>query len=139
MYPYISTRKWRHNEQKKAKLEQLQESVRKADAQEAKLQAEVSGLEEGREETDERSEMLAKMNGTEEKLSKVQAELARFAEFDPDEMEKRKQDTEKTREAVNRWVDNIFNLQSWANKTFSMEKKDFDSQFGIPEELDYVE
>lgn len=96
-------------------------------------------LEKGREETDERASLLKELSEVEESVKNVDSELERFAEFDTDEMQKIKDSTVKVKEAVNRWVDNIFNCQSWAQKTFNMEKKDFDVQFGIPEELDYVE
>lgn len=72
-------------------------------------------------------------------MEEIELELARFAEFDPDEMKKLEQNIDRAREAANRWVDNIFNCQSWAAKTFSMDKKDFEAQFGIPTELDYLE
>lgn len=66
-------------------------------------------------------------------------ELARFAEFDPEEMQKLEDNIKKVRECTNRWVDNIFNCQSWASKKYYMEKRDFDRQFGVPAELDYIE
>lgn len=72
-------------------------------------------------------------------VSKIDEELAKFAEFDPEEMDKVKQNTVIAKEAANRWIDNVFNVQSWANKTFMMEKKDFATQFGISEDLDYFE
>lgn len=108
-------------------------------AQEKKLNRKISELEEGREETEERTTVLEKLSDLEKCVTEVDVQLSRFADFDPEQMEKLKSNTLRAREAANRWVDNIFNCQSWAQKKFSMEKKTFSSQFGIPEELDYIE
>ena len=75
----------------------------------------------------------------EEDVKEVDKQLERFAEFDPEEMQQLKEQTTKLKECANRWVDNVFNCQSWAQKTFSMEKKAFNAQFEIPDELDYIE
>lgn len=117
----------------------MREDIANAEKENEKLDEEIRDLEVGREENDERTQALSRMVELKEKVKEVNVELARFAEFDPDEMEKVKEHSKGAREAANRWIDNIFNLQSWANKTFMMEKKDFSEQFGIPEDLDYIE
>lgn len=111
----------------------------KAEKGEQQLDEEIEKLEVGREETDERNETLGRIEELTKSICVIDNELERFAEFDPEEMEKVKENTKAAKEAANRWIDNIFNLQSWANKTFMMEKKDFSTQFGIPEDLDYME
>lgn len=125
--------------QKRAKLAQIKNEIAKAEEEEGQLKEDISGLEDGREESDERSAALSELNTLEAELKKVTGELERFAEFDPDEMEKLKKNTKAAHEAANRWVDNIFTVQAWATRTFGMEKKDFNAQFGIPDELDYIE
>jgi len=42
-------------------------------------------------------------------------------------------------EAANRWTDNVFCIRSWCQKRFSVEAKDFDKQFGISEDFDYLQ
>lgn len=125
--------------QKKAKLAALQEEVRQAEAEEKRLAAEVEELCVGREDTEERTDTLAKLRKLEGDVDQVESELAKFAEFDPEEVEKTRGNTRGAKEATNRWIDNVFNVQSWASKTFGMERKDFQAQFGIPDELDYIE
>lgn len=39
---------------------------------------------------------------------------------------------------ADRWTDNIFALQSYCGNNFGLSKSDFDTQFGISEEFDYV-
>lgn len=106
---------------------------------EKKLTQEISDMQKGRETSEERTELMLKLSNQESKVKDLDTQLARFSEFDPEEMQKLQENTLKAREAANRWVDNIFNCQSWAQKTFSMLKKDFDAQFGIPSDLDYIE
>lgn len=43
------------------------------------------------------------------------------------------------KEAANRWTDNIFTLQSHCANNYNIARSDFCAQFGIPEDLDYVE
>jgi len=43
-------------------------------------------------------------------------------------------------DAANRWTDNIFSIQSWIKKKFpSIDQSKMCSQFGIPDDLDYIE
>lgn len=125
--------------QRKAKLAKLREDLEHKQAEEQKLQQQLDQAQMGREDSDERSNLIAEIARKEAKLEEIELELARFIEFDPDEMQKLEQNIKKAHESANRWVDNIFNCQSWASKTFNMDKKDFDAQFGIPTELDYLE
>lgn len=111
----------------------------KAEEDERALDKELDELRKGREESEERTEMLQKVEALEAQVKKLDTELARFAEFDPEEIERTKAQTVKIKQAVNRWVDNVFNVQSWIVRTFGMDKREFNTQFEIPEELDYVE
>ena len=43
------------------------------------------------------------------------------------------------KEAANRWTDNLFILQKYCCDNFNISRSDFNSQFGIPEEIDYLE
>jgi hypothetical protein len=43
------------------------------------------------------------------------------------------------KEAANRWTDNIFTLQSYCSNNYNIARSDFYTQFGLPEDLDYVE
>ena len=39
-----------------------------------------------------------------------------------------------------RWTDNIFSIQEWVKKKFpSIDQSGFSKQFGIPDDLDYME
>lgn len=126
-------------QKRKAKLDKLQEDFETKQAEEQQLKQQLEDARFGREESEERTRLLEEIACMENKLVQVDVELSRFAEFDPEEMMKLEANVVKARESANRWVDNIFNCQSWVSRTFNMEKRDFDAQFGIPTELDYLE
>lgn len=46
---------------------------------------------------------------------------------------------QKLKDSINRWTDNIFAVKSWCKKKFFTEEKVLNKQFGIPEDLDYLE
>lgn len=47
--------------------------------------------------------------------------------------------TRVAKAGADRWTDNIFTLQSYCANTFNIDRSDFATQFGIPEDLDYVQ
>ena len=53
--------------------------------------------------------------------------------------EQKKKDISMCKEAINRWTENIFSVQSWCKNKFGIETKTMCQNFGIPEELDYIE
>lgn len=130
---------WFMSWQRKHKLAKLKEDLEAKNVAEQRLREELQQEKVGRETTDERTNLIQEISKKEERLRKIDEELARFAEFDPEEMKKLQYNIKKVRESANRWVDNIFNCESWASKKFSMERKDFGRQFGIPADLDYIE
>ena len=88
---------------------------------------------------DERTQVLSELHETETLHSNLKSDLARYRECDPEVLEEVKQQTTVAREAVNRWTDNIFSIKSWCRKKFNIEESMINKNFGIPEELDYLE
>ena len=96
-------------------------------------------MQSGREETDERADLLKKLAELTAREKELDKKLSMFSDFDPEALEKLKENTVKAKECANRWTDNVFTCQSWACNKFSMDRKDFGKHFEIPEELDYLE
>lgn len=124
---------------RKAKINETKKAVAELEDEEKRLLKEVEQLEHGREDTEERKRTIGELEGLDERAAKIDGELCRFADFDPKVIEEMKKNTEKAKDAANRWIDNIFNCRSWASNTVGMEQKVFNSQFGISDELDYIE
>lgn len=96
----------------------------------------------------ERSEALERLAVLESANKEQLAELGAFSEVDPEKYAQLKAEAQELKEAINRWtgstpaihcVDNIFTLQSYCTCEFGVSRSDFCTQFGIPEDLDYVE
>lgn len=120
-------------------LHNLQQALQRKTAEKAQLTDDIQQLECGREDTQERRHLFERISQLQEKDKQLDQQLDRFTEFDPQQMQRLKERTRIARESTNRWVDNIFNCQSWAVNKFHMDKREFGKQFGIPEELDYLE
>lgn len=125
--------------QRKAKLAAVKEDLSSGKKKLAGLKKTVAGLQVGREESDDRTQLLEKLQGLQGKVADIDSGLARFSDFDPESITKMKESTVAVKDSANRWTDNIFNCQTWASSKFNMERKDFGRQFEIPDDLDYLE
>jgi len=125
---------------RKRKLELAEEKCEKMACRLKDLEREISKAEKGREESDERLMLLEKLQGEKEKRDKMLVRLKDFAENDPAVLEQMVKETGEAVEAVNRWTDNIFSIQGWIKKKFpSVDQAALSKQFGIPDDLDYLE
>lgn len=127
------------SQKKKTTRGMLQVSLENKKKEEKDFNKMIEQAKIGREKTDQREQLLKEIAKKEKKIEELDVCLARFQEFDPEQMSKLEDDIKQIRQATNRWVDNIFNCQSWVCKKFVMDKKDFDAQFQIPTDLDYLE
>eukprot|EP00887_Chlorella_sp_A99_P003227 scaffold9.g3227.t1 len=83
-----------------------------------KLEGQLEQARAGKEDTEERRELAAELAGLEAEVAAQRAELAGYSENDPERYESLKKSTQIALDAANRWVDNIFCLQSWLKKQF---------------------
>jgi len=93
----------------------------------------------GKEITDERQALLSKLETLEVEKSRLNDELKKFKDFSLAEYEQMKKSIIVAKEGGNRWTDNIFLVKSWCKKKFYIEEDVINKQFGIPENLDYLE
>ena len=84
----------------------------------AALEQEVLVAGAGREDTSERTELVARLQEEKDKRQKMTARLKDFAENDPALLEQLVAETGQAVEAANRWTDNIFSIQEWVKKKF---------------------
>ena len=104
------------------------------------LEKNVNEAEHGREASDEREKLLRSLE--EEKRAELQlsSRLQEFSENDPAVLEEMAREAGTALEAANRWTDNVFSIQSWIKKKFpAVDTSGLNKQFGIPEDLDYIE
>ena len=110
--------------------------------------------------SDEREKLLTALETQKQENNRLQCRLQEFAENDPEVLEAMAKEATQAVEAANRWTDNIYSIQSWIRKKFpSVEQvsnamagfvrfevqfmflfqSTFNKQFGVPEDLDYLE
>lgn len=88
---------------------------------------------------EEREEILNDLVIKEELNLKLAKDLEKYKECDPEVIEKMSEEAKIAQESANRWTDNIFSIKSWCTKSFGVDEKAIDKNFGIPEDFDYLE
>ena len=120
-------------------MESLKKEVKEKEEKLEKLKDTREEEKVGREDTEERRQLLTTIAEKQNKLDEMRKELQKHAEFDPDLYDSLAESTKVAQNAVTRWTDNIFQLESWIRNKFNMERKDFYQRFQIPEDIDYLE
>ena len=121
------------------KINQLEQEVKKQTSIQTDLESSIEAAKVGREDSEDRTVVLQELASLEAEASKLSAALQQYKELDPDLFDQKKKELQLAKEAANRWTDNIFSLQTYCGNKFGISKADFDSQFEIPDDFDYVE
>ncbi|KAJ1732645.1 Meiotic nuclear division protein 1, partial [Coemansia biformis] len=116
----------------------LEKELAQAQATKEELTESIARAQLGREQTEERANLVEELGGVEATWKEQQAELQKFKECDPAVLNQKRNEAREARDAANRWTDNIFIIQSWVREKFNMDMDDFNKHFGIPADLDSV-
>nr|CAB3265610.1 meiotic nuclear division protein 1 homolog [Phallusia mammillata] len=92
-----------------------------------------------RKPTAEREKLLAMVAKLQDKKNQLQTEISKYDDCNPDVMNRLIAETTMSKDAANRWTDNLFTLKSWLKRKFPIPEQQINKQFCIPEELDYIE
>lgn len=125
---------------RKRSIADVEEKTEEARKRIKKAQDDVVKEKDGREETEERQTALAELNDLKSKKSALESEIQKYKNNDPEVLDKMKDEIAAAVESANRWTDNVFAIHSWIKRKFpSISVNDLNKQFGIPEDLDYIE
>mmetsp|Transcript_25148 Transcript_25148/g.65610 ORF Transcript_25148/g.65610 Transcript_25148/m.65610 type:complete len:207 (+) Transcript_25148:55-675(+) len=126
---------------KRNELAKVELDLEEASSRKRKLTQALGVLEEGREDTPVRQAGLSNLKRLRAEASHLAKELDALKEVDPAAVAKKQQQTTLAKEAANRWTDNVFAARQWCLDKMggSMSEEDFNRQFGIPQELDFLE
>ncbi|XP_064612721.1 meiotic nuclear division protein 1 homolog [Liolophura sinensis] len=127
------------SQNRKRKIDDLSQKIEESKKKQKSVTEMVAKAKVGREENEERSEVLSMLRKREDEKKQLLAELERYKECDPEVLEEMKQETKIAKEAANRWTDNVFSIKSWIKQKFAFEESVIDKQFGIPETFDYLD
>ncbi|EJW04400.1 hypothetical protein EDEG_01364, partial [Edhazardia aedis USNM 41457] len=92
----------------------------------------------GREQNEKRDQLIQNYINLKEKIEQQEKDLSKFSLCDPKAYDKKMKEVEDFKVSINKATDNLFALQSYVCEKFNLENKEFYSQFGLDEEMDYV-
>lgn len=124
---------------KRAKLSATEREQAEAEQRLTEQRKAHEKLSAGREDSEERRALLEELRVLRERKERAAAEIAQYAENDPDLLEALQRDAKRAEEGANRWTDNIFILKKYCADKFGLPGQDFLKSFGLPAEFDYVE
>jgi len=126
-----------------ARQKQLSDLAPKVEEVEQKIKAveeSIAAATGGREEGEDRDRILAELSEIRNRRDKLSTEIQKYRDCDPELLEELQREIRMSADGANRWTDNIFAVHSWISRKFpSIDVRDLNKQFGIPEDLDYVE
>ncbi|EME26811.1 Meiotic nuclear division protein 1 [Galdieria sulphuraria] len=95
-------------------------------------------LRNSHQDTEERTHFIEQINELESKLKLIQEQLDIYKESDPEVLAEIRNVSHIAWEATNRWTDNIFSIRSWVTSKFGLPSSEFDKNFGLSEDFDYI-
>lgn len=99
-------------------------------------------VENGRktkEYTEERKELEDRLRALMQEDEEQRRELELFSEIDPVVYDRLVSERKSMADECNKLIDNIFIVQDYICNRFSMEKSEFNSNFNVPQDLDYIQ
>lgn len=126
-------------QRKKIRCKELGEECRRMSEDICKKKKHVENERASKNYTDERRELEARLSELTRIDEEQRRELAEFEETDPAVYDKLVSDRKEAVDECNKIIDNIFIVQDYVCNKFGMEKAEFNSSFGIPQDLDYVQ
>jgi hypothetical protein len=124
---------------KKLQLDDMKRKWKKESERQLELKAKLderTGSEPDAEERRIAEERLEELRVKKEDLLK---QLQKYKDCDPDVLERMKEDVEVAKEAVERWTHGVFAIKKFVKDKFQMEESDFNLNFGIPKDFDYLD
>ncbi|ORD96779.1 MND1 [Hepatospora eriocheir] len=120
-------------------IEKLDISITNFKEENKKLEKIVSDLEITNECTDKRNKLLNEYEDLKVKFERIEDIKENLKRYSKEEYKKMEKETEDSKNKINIHTDNIFTLQNFVCQKFNMERKDFNLNFGLEEDFDYLE
>ena len=99
----------------------------------------VAELTVGREDTEERRQLVAAVAELTAARDDADSKLAALRENDPAVLEELSGKVDTCKAAVNRWTDNAWNMKSYIVRKHGISSSEVDRMLQIPADMDYVE
>jgi len=122
-----------------ADSERLSLEVKELEERLKKAQEEVSRLQVGREDTDERRTLLERRKKLKASIARQEETLAGIQRNDPERAEAIRQATTTAVTQANLWTDNLYAIQKHLVDKLGMDRRETDKLLGFTEDFDYLE
>ncbi|KAG0350009.1 hypothetical protein BGZ54_004082, partial [Gamsiella multidivaricata] len=106
---------------KKSKLQMMQDEYERLERSNAELELKIQQASSGREDSDQRQDLLKQLLEAEALDKELQQQLKQFSDSDPTLLEGQK---------------NIFTFQSYCVDKFNVDRQEFNRNFSIPDDMD---
>ena len=120
-------------------VSQLERELEQVKGEKTKVDCELCTRQALVHDCEERPGLVEELSRVKSELDALQARMAKFADCDPEAYVLMKEAVPKSKEAVNRWVENIWALEGWMKKKFEGRGKEIDQCFkqcGVTDDLD---
>jgi ABC-type phosphate transport system auxiliary subunit len=117
----------------------LQEELQRLRGLRESVEEQLETAMQARKETLERCELLKRHGELEGEFAACSAKLEVHRANDPKLLAQKRIAANTATSAANRWTDNIFTLQSFCANNFSIPRSQFNEQFGLPDDFDYIQ
>ena len=124
---------------KRSKLQTIESSIAIYEADISELKAKFQALKQERQESEDRTAKLEEVQLLRSQLASLTDRIERYAFIDPERVDAQKREFSDLLIHANAWTDNIFQLRSYCRNVFLMEENDFNANFGVPADMDYIE
>mmetsp|Transcript_29743 Transcript_29743/g.53414 ORF Transcript_29743/g.53414 Transcript_29743/m.53414 type:complete len:206 (-) Transcript_29743:619-1236(-) len=121
------------------KLDGLKRQVADAKRKHAELETSIKKARVGKDDSEERRQQLSRHQQLKARQAELQILLAKYGESDPEFIAKMEENAQLSKDAANRWTDAIFTIKGHVKTKFMIEEERMNKEFGIPEELDYID
>ncbi|KAI8340633.1 meiotic nuclear division protein 1 [Chlamydoabsidia padenii] len=120
----------------KNKLEAKLKALRQEEVLAEQLEKTIELEQLGREPSDDRDKLLAELQQALDIQTKIQQELKQYKESGSVNFELKENAVMVAKDAVNRWTENVWGLQSYCTNKLGMERQQFDQSFNISDDFD---
>lgn len=130
------------SQDKAAEATQLAQQVHLGRQEVVKLDKAIEAAGVGRQEHPDRTSKLETLKKLKAENAQLHGRLETLKENDPVEIAKQDKALQQSKEAANRWVDNIIECRTWLVRKRGMSSKEVANtlkQLGVPGELDYLQ
>lgn len=138
-------------------MSDLESKLKKELERSERLKQSIEEVKIGREESEERTLLLERLNQERKQAKALNEELQKYKDNDPTAYKAKgtlsakciylmqclimiiiEKAAQVAKNAANRWTENVWEIQSYCVNNFNMQRSDFDKQFGIDDNFDTI-